>query len=187
MFVCLFLAALGLHCCTWAFPSCSERKLLFVVVHGLLIAVASLVAEQGSRHAGFSSCGTWAQHLWLTGLVAPQHVGSSRTRDWTHVPCIGRRILNHWATREVPQNTTFLVVKIKETYFLAVLEGRSPRSKCQQVLFLLRPLSLACRWPPSYYGLTWSLLCACVSLVSLCVSKFPPFMWTPVRLDGGQP
>ena len=29
-------------------------------------------------------------------------MGSSCTRDWTHVPCIGRRILNHCASREVP-------------------------------------------------------------------------------------
>ena len=36
------------------------------------------------------------------GLVAPQHVESSRIRDWTRVPCIGRWILNHCATREVP-------------------------------------------------------------------------------------
>ena len=41
----LFLAALGLRCCTRAFPSCDERGLLFAVVHGLLIAVASLVVE----------------------------------------------------------------------------------------------------------------------------------------------
>ena len=41
----LFLAALGLRCCTQAFSSCGERWLLFVVVHRLLIAVASLVAE----------------------------------------------------------------------------------------------------------------------------------------------
>ena len=27
---------------------------------------------------------------------------SSPTRDRTHVPCIGRQILNHWTTREVP-------------------------------------------------------------------------------------
>ena len=39
------LAALGLRCCARAFSSCGERGLLFVVVHGLLIAVASLVAE----------------------------------------------------------------------------------------------------------------------------------------------
>ena len=36
------------------------------------------------------------------GLAAPRHVGSFQTRDWTCVPCIGRRILNHCATREVP-------------------------------------------------------------------------------------
>ena len=34
------------------------------------------------------------------GLVAPRHVGSSRTGAWTRVSCIGRRILNHCATRE---------------------------------------------------------------------------------------
>ena len=38
--------------------------------------------------------------MWLTGPVAPRHVGSSQTRAQTRVPCIGRRILNHCATRE---------------------------------------------------------------------------------------
>ena len=38
-----------------------------------------------------------------TGLVAPPHVGSSRTRDRSDVPCITRRILNHWTTREAPR------------------------------------------------------------------------------------
>ena len=47
LFVCLFLAVLDLHCCARAFSSCGERGLLFVVVRGLLIAVASLVAEHG--------------------------------------------------------------------------------------------------------------------------------------------
>ena len=41
----LFLSVLGLCCCTRAFSSCGERGLLFVAVRGLLIAVASLVAE----------------------------------------------------------------------------------------------------------------------------------------------
>ena len=41
----LFLAALCLHCSAWAFSSCGERGLLFVAVRGLLIAVASLVAD----------------------------------------------------------------------------------------------------------------------------------------------
>ena len=46
-FIYLFLAALGLHCCVQAFSSCGERELLFVAVRGLLIAVASLVADHG--------------------------------------------------------------------------------------------------------------------------------------------
>ena len=47
LFIYLFLAVLGLHCCGQAFFSCGERGLLFVVVHGLLIVVASLVVEHG--------------------------------------------------------------------------------------------------------------------------------------------
>ena len=46
-FIYLFLAVLGLRCCVWAFSSCGEWELLFVAVHGLLTAVASLVAEHG--------------------------------------------------------------------------------------------------------------------------------------------
>ena len=38
--------------------------------------------------------------MWLTGPVALRHVGSPQTRDRTRVPCIGRQILNHCATRE---------------------------------------------------------------------------------------
>ena len=44
-----FLAALGLHCCARAFSSCGEWGLLFGVVRGLLLAVASLVAEPGMQ------------------------------------------------------------------------------------------------------------------------------------------
>ena len=45
LFICLFLASLCLRCCAWAFSSCGEQRLLFIVVHGLLIVVASLIAE----------------------------------------------------------------------------------------------------------------------------------------------
>ena len=41
------MAGLGLRCCTQAFSSCGQWGLLFVAVHGLLIAVASLVVEHG--------------------------------------------------------------------------------------------------------------------------------------------
>ena len=46
-FIYLFFTALGPHYCTRAFFSCSEWELLFIVVHTLLIVVASLVAEHG--------------------------------------------------------------------------------------------------------------------------------------------
>ena len=47
------------------------------------------------------------------GLVAPRHVGSSWTRARTRVPCIGRRILNHCATREVPLPMISLVAHLE--------------------------------------------------------------------------
>ena len=72
----------------------------------------NICSTRALEHVGFSSCGTWAQKLWLTGsraqaqklwcmgLDAPWHVGSSWTRNRTHIPCTGRWILNHCATRE---------------------------------------------------------------------------------------
>ena len=45
--------------------------------------------------------------MWLTGLVAPRHVGSSQTRARTRVPCIGRQTLNHCATREAHKISIF--------------------------------------------------------------------------------
>ena len=47
LFYFYFLAVLGLRCCARAFSSCGEQGLLFVAVHGLLVVVASLVAEHG--------------------------------------------------------------------------------------------------------------------------------------------
>ena len=41
------LVVLGLHCCARAFSSYGERGLLLIAARGLLIAVASLVAEHG--------------------------------------------------------------------------------------------------------------------------------------------
>ena len=47
LFIYLFLAALGLHCCARAFSICGERGLLFVAVRRLLIAVVSLAVDHG--------------------------------------------------------------------------------------------------------------------------------------------
>ena len=47
LFIYLLLAALGLRSCVRSFSICGEQGLLFVVVHELLIVVASLFAKHG--------------------------------------------------------------------------------------------------------------------------------------------
>jgi len=76
-----FLAVLGLHCCARAFSSCGKWGLLFVVVFGLLVMVASLMGALGCL--GFGSCPLQRgfQWLWCTGLVARWHTGYSWIRD----------------------------------------------------------------------------------------------------------
>ena len=91
-FIYLFLAVLGLRFCARAFSSCGEQAPLFIAVRGPLTIAASRCGAQAPD--------AQAQYLWLTGLVAPRHVGSSQSRARTHVSCIGRQILNHCTTRE---------------------------------------------------------------------------------------
>uniref|UniRef100_A0A8C6F8N6 Polycomb group ring finger 6 n=1 Tax=Monodon monoceros TaxID=40151 RepID=A0A8C6F8N6_MONMO len=73
---------------------------------------------RASHCCGLSRCGaqvpdTQAQRPWLTGPAASRHVGSSRTRARTRVPCISRRTLNHCATREAPIIFLFSTFKRK--------------------------------------------------------------------------
>ena len=81
----LFLAVLG-HCCCLSFSLVAASEVYsLIALHRLLVLVTSLVSAVG--RAGFSSWGTWAQELLLPssrgsmGLVAPQKVGSSGTKD----------------------------------------------------------------------------------------------------------
>ena len=69
-----------------------------------------------SHCCGLFRCGAQApdaqaQQVWLTGLAAPRHVGSSWTGARTRVPCIGRRIPNHCATREALFSCFYYKVK----------------------------------------------------------------------------
>ena len=92
-FICLILAALGLRCCTWAFSSCSERRLLssrhargFPLQQPLLVAEHRLEGPWASVTAalGLSSC---------AGAQLLRHMQSSQTR---HNPSLLH--LLHWQT-----------------------------------------------------------------------------------------
>ena len=53
----------------------------------------------------------WSHNFFF--LAAPHGMWdlSSPTKDQTHIPCIGRQSLNHWTSREIPED------KIKITSF----------------------------------------------------------------------
>ena len=118
----------GLCCCTQAFSSDES---------GLLIL---LLRNKDSTH---------------TGLVAPQFVGSSWTRDRTRVPCIARHILNHWTTREVPfvhfliKLSAFLLMSCKHS--LHILEARHFIRYCKSGLQICSPFCCF-----SFLNSTWS-------------------------------
>ena len=108
LFLILFFGCFGSLLLRVGFLQC-KQGLLFVVLCRLLIVVAFLRCGAWAQAHGLQQLQLWlagsraqAQQLWRTGLVAPQLVGSSRTRARTCVPCIGRWILNCCATREVP-------------------------------------------------------------------------------------
>ena len=93
------MAVLGLCFCARAFSSCGKRGPLFIAVHGPLTIAASLVVEHRLQTRRLSNCGSQAQLP-----MSQRHVGSFQTRARTHIPCIGRQILNHCATREAQQD-----------------------------------------------------------------------------------
>ena len=84
----LFLAVLGVPFRARAFASCGRRGLL------------SGCGGQASHCRGFCRCRAPALGTWASDC--PEASGSSLIRDSICVPCIGRRILNHWTTREAP-------------------------------------------------------------------------------------
>ena len=59
--------------------------------YGFLLEVALLVGVHRIESPG-SAVGAQVGAL--------KHMGSSRTRDRTHGPCMGRQLLHHWTTRE---------------------------------------------------------------------------------------
>ena len=65
-YIYLFLAMLGAPCFVQAFSSCDKQRILFIVMLGLSIVVASFVAEHGVQVQALvvmarrlRSCGSW--------------------------------------------------------------------------------------------------------------------------------
>ena len=61
IFISLFLAALGLHCCMQAFSSCNERGLLSSHVRAFHCSGFSCLQSMDSIECGLNSCLTWVQ------------------------------------------------------------------------------------------------------------------------------
>ena len=86
------------RCVTWAQLSYVSSV---VVSHGLCSCCSRAQAQQSwfpgsgaqAQQSWFLGSRSQAQQSWHTGLVALQQVGSSQTRDGTHVSCTGRQIL----------------------------------------------------------------------------------------------
>ena len=89
----VYLAVLGLRCSVWASPGCSKREASLVLL-GLLTAEAPLVAERGFGAFGFS--------IVAHGPRCPAACAAFQEQGLNRVPCIGKQVLNHQTTREVP-------------------------------------------------------------------------------------
>ena len=117
----LHCGARASHCS--GFSCCGARALAaqasVVVARGL--NSCGMQAQQ-LRHTGSRA---QAQQLCCTGLVAPWHVGSSQTRARTHVPCIGRQILNHCTTRKAPQQFLQLRILVPDEWLVEEISTAS--------------------------------------------------------------
>ena len=115
-----------------------------------------------------SGCLPWWLHSWLRAVLAAaaqlHKRGSyciSLAREKITIPnskysfywtCIAFAPSWSW---KIPSQT---IVSQGPSVPQTVLEARSIRSRCQQVWFLLRPLSLACSWLPSPCVFAWTSL-----------------------------
>ena len=96
LFIYLCLAVLGLRCCVGfslvvVTGGPSSLRYLGVSLQWLLLLLNTGSRVHGLQQLWLAGSRAQAQQLWLRGLVAVQHVGSSQIRDQTPVSCIGRR------------------------------------------------------------------------------------------------
>ena len=106
--LCVFSSFISVLTCFWVAGSLLPQQLLQLLQAGAALQLRCwdfslrwllLLWSTGSRMQ--------AQQLLCRDLVPLWGVESSQTRNWTHVPCMGRQILNQWTAREVPMSWLF--------------------------------------------------------------------------------
>ena len=106
-----FLNKFIYFCLCWVFVAVCGLSLVVVGGGYSLLWWLLLLRSMGCRHTGSAVVARRLQSsgsvVVAHGLSCSAHVGSSRTSSFycsnearTHVPCIGRQILNHCITRE---------------------------------------------------------------------------------------
>jgi len=130
----------GIYYLTVLGPSCGMPGLCCAMWDLLSWCTASLVVAYR-----LSSCGAWAY------LPCGMWELSSPTRDWTHIPCIARQILNHWATREVSNSFSFwLFGWLFNTPSILNDSVRWNVPGCRFFLFSTLNISRHSRWPTEF-------------------------------------
>ena len=118
---------------------CFWLQWVFIAAPGFSLVAVSRGAipccDAWDSHCSSFSCGTdhgpgaQAQQLWCMGLGGLEHVGSSWTKDQTHVLCIGRWVLNHWPTREVHYWTYLIQSPVYHHKFLMEYRPKWAKNK----------------------------------------------------------
>ena len=92
IFLCiyLFLAGPCLHCCAGFSLVVSSGGDSWLQCWGFSLWWPLRSWSTGSRVCGLQQLWHMSSVLWCMGLVALRHFGSSRTRDQTHISCIGQ-------------------------------------------------------------------------------------------------
>ena len=116
MCVCLWLC--WAFIAAQAFSRCGDRGLLFVVLHRLLIAVASLLQSTGSR-APASVVAVLGSVVVVHGLRCPVACGIFPDQGSNLCPLRCKWILHHWTTREVPEQS--LLISNILTFWLRII------------------------------------------------------------------
>ena len=136
----IFLTVLDLCCCTWAFSRFGEWGL-------------------------FSSCGAWTSHcsgFSCCGAWALEHAVFSSCDTWAYLPCrmwnlsgpkikpmspgIGRQILNHWTTREVPMILSMETFRSPKTTYVSLNNIGESLKRYFPILILGTFI-----WPPQFW------------------------------------